>query len=384
MRNYYLILTPYFPSDENFVGPFIYDQVKALEANSQFDIIVIKTGVSVSSNSYLYQGQIVHVFSLLDFPTFILPGFFHWLNVYRILKRLNVITKGHCERIKFIHGHVTYPNGILAVDIAKRIKAKSIVQHHGLDVMGYTNGRINNKLFRYINNLWINKIHLPKLNVANWNIGVSEKTLKELKQIKGYKPTNEYILYNGVNNSKFFRLPNERSNKFFVIGCIGNFWALKDQITLIKALNLLVNEGVKNINIKFIGQGPTLNDCKKYVEENNLENSIEFMAPIDHTKLNNFYNSLDLFILPSFWEALGCVYLEAYSIGVPFIGVEGMGISELVEPRNAQNHLIPKGDFERLAQLIKYWMMNRDNLEKLKMDVEINSLVKPFLTKILI
>ena len=46
--------------------------------------------------------------------------------------------------------------------------------------------------------------------------------------------------------------------------------------------------------------------------------------------MNNFYNSIDLFVLPSYYEALGCVYLESWATHTPFVGVEGQGISELI------------------------------------------------------
>jgi hypothetical protein len=31
IKQYYVILTPFFPTEKNFSGPFIYDQVKAIQ-----------------------------------------------------------------------------------------------------------------------------------------------------------------------------------------------------------------------------------------------------------------------------------------------------------------------------------------------------------------
>jgi len=38
----------------------------------------------------------------------------------------------------------------------------------------------------------------------------------------------------------------------------------------------------------------------------------------------------DVFIMPSFYEALGCVYLEAMAMKLPTIGVKGQGIDEII------------------------------------------------------
>ena len=77
-----------------------------------------------------------------------------------------------------------------------------------------------------------------------------------------------------------------------------------------------------------------------------------------HRELNDFYNSLDLFVLPSYWEAFGCVYTEAYACGVPFIAVKGQGISELIPEKDVDKWLIDKGDFVSLSDKIENYIEN--------------------------
>ena len=62
---------------------------------------------------------------------------------------------------------------------------------------------------------------------------------------------------------------NELKNDIFTIGCVGNFWDIKDQITLIKSTHRLIEDGNKII-LRLIGSGPSLKSCKEYVFENNL------------------------------------------------------------------------------------------------------------------
>jgi glycosyltransferase involved in cell wall biosynthesis len=71
-----------------------------------------------------------------------------------------------------------------------------------------------------------------------------------------------------------------------------------------------------------------------------------------HENLNNFYNELDLFVLPSYYEALGCVYLEAWAANIPVISVEGQGFSELVSENEMENLIAKKQSPESLKDRI--------------------------------
>ena len=89
----------------------------------------------------------------------------------------------------------------------------------------------------------------------------------------------------------------------FTIGCVANFWKEKDQITLIKAVEVLTKHEIR-VLLRLIGTGPTLESCKRYVLQNNLVDSIVFENEIKHEQLNQFFNEIDLFALPSYYEAL--------------------------------------------------------------------------------
>ena len=58
--------------------------------------------------------------------------------------------------------------------------------------------------------------------------------------------------------------------------------------------------------------------------------------------------------MPSYYVALGCVYLEAWATNTPFIGVECQGISELVPLPKFM--LIKKQDVNGLREKILNFM----------------------------
>jgi glycosyltransferase involved in cell wall biosynthesis len=338
----YIVITPFFPSKNSFVGSYIFDQVNELRNQTNFNIEIVKAiSIFSSEQDYKFKGFSVHVFKTFDFPYFIFPGVFNQINKKRFFKLLK---KNNIENIKYSHSHVSYPSAYLVEDLV----CKKIVQHHGLDVLQLTNGR--NKFMRNIQKRFLIRNTIKHLNNADINLGVSNLVLQQLRNYKTYNPQNEFVLYNGVDTSKFFEKETAK-NDVFTIGCVANFWKIKDHITLIMSIQRILEEGNK-IKLRLIGSGPTLPSCKKYVVENNLSKYIIFEKEIAHEKLNDFYNSIDLFVLPSYYEALGCVYLESWSTNTPFIGIKNQGISELIPVHEIDNLLANEKSTSSLKEKI--------------------------------
>ena len=42
MKPIYLVITPFFPTVESFRGPYVYDQVKVLERDGRYRVVVLK------------------------------------------------------------------------------------------------------------------------------------------------------------------------------------------------------------------------------------------------------------------------------------------------------------------------------------------------------
>ena len=341
-KDTYLVVTPFFPSNEYFVGSYVFDQVNELRNQTNLNIEIIKAiSIFSSEKDYKFKGFSVHVFKTIDFPYFFFPGVFNQINKKRFLK---LLMKNKIENIKYSHSHVSYPSAYLVEDLV----CKKIVQHHGLDVLQLTNGR--NKFMRNIQKRFLIRNTIKHLNNADINLGVSNLVLQQLRNYKTYNPQNEFVLYNGVDTAKFFEKETAK-NDVFTIGCVANFWKIKDHITLIMSIQRILEEG-NNIKLRLIGSGPTLPSCKKYVVENNLSKYIIFEKEIAHEILNDFYNSIDLFVLPSYFEALGCVYLESWSTNTPFVGINNQGISELIPVHEIDNLLADEKSTSSLKEKI--------------------------------
>ena len=326
----YLVITPFFPSKNSFVGSYIFDQINEIRNQSDFNIKVIKLVSAFSvEKDYKFEGFEIMIFRVMDLPCFISPGIFNELNTNRFKSFLK---NKKINDIIISHAHVSYPASYLQ----NILDCKKIVQHHGLDVLQLLNGRSNFIMKLQKNYLIRNTIR--QLNHSDLNIGVSELVLSQLREYPTYSPKDELVLYNGVDTSKFYPIKGD-VNRSFTIGSVANFWEIKDQITLIKAIELLILDGINDIQLKLIGTGKTLDLCKKFVKDHNLSEFVIFEKERAHNLINSFYNEIDLFVLPSYYEALGCVYLESWSTNTPFIAIKCQGISELIPDYEINNLL---------------------------------------------
>ena len=347
-KKIFLVITPFFPSNNSFVGSYVLDQVNEIRNQTNFNIEVIKVvSIFSSEKDYEFKGFRVHIFKLFDIPFFIFPGIFNRLNKVRFKNFLN---EKNIEKIQYSHAHVSYPAAYLVEDL----NCKKMVQHHGLDVLQLLNGR--NNLIKKIQYNYLIRNTIKQLNKADLNIGVSKLVLQKLSEFRTYNPKEEYVLYNGVDTSKFYPKKIDENN-IFTIGCVANFWEIKDQITLIKSVQLLKEQG-KEILLRLIGTGPTLQMCKNFVSGNNLSENIVFEKEIKHEELNLFFNEIDVFILPSYYEALGCVYMESWATNTPFIAVKGQGITELIPSELKEKLVIGKSDVNQLIEKIDFLMKN--------------------------
>jgi len=79
------------------------------------------------------------------------------------------------------------------------------------------------------------------------------------------------------------------------------------------------------------------------------------MDEVAHHDLNTFYNQINLFVLPSYYEAFGCVYAESWATNTPFIAVKGQGIEEVMNDEMKELSLVEVEDVLDLSSKIRHF-----------------------------
>ena len=358
MKPIYLMISEMFPSNECFRGPFIYDLAKSIHRQGAYRVIIAKpVNIGTKLEPYEYDG-----ISVLQFYKTI-PSSGVFSNFFWLPMAGSLISTLHSCGISINEIDVCHLHGTSFSDVSRMIQKfnnniKTIVHHHNLDIFGIDSSRLAKRFPSFKSVIRNNIFRMNEF--FDLHLMVSGLTQRQFLNFPEFILKKCYTLYNGVDLQKFHPLPDLKSKDTFHIGCVGNFIPLKDQMTLLRASERLIEQGMKDLHLKFIGSGPTKSACQKYASDSDHLNSrVEFLNEVDHRQLIDFYNSLNLFILPSYYEAFGCVYTEAYACGTPFMACCGQGIEELLPESEREKWLIPPHDFIALARKITEFRKNK-------------------------
>lgn len=135
---------------------------------------------------------------------------------------------------------------------------------------------------------------------------------------------NVIILNNAIECDRFkFRdtIRNEYRKKLdlenkFVIGNVGRFCEQKNQLFLIDIF-LACLEKNANSELLLIGDGPMKCEVEDKVKKFGIENKVKFLGVRDD--VDKILQSMDVFVLPSLFEGLPVIGVEAQASGLPLI-----------------------------------------------------------------
>lgn len=121
------------------------------------------------------------------------------------------------------------------------------------------------------------------------------------------------------------------AHRSFTIGFAGRIAEDKGLEYLLEALSLLKKEGKKVElliagNMKAVGEMAYANKIKKML--NNVKFKVSFIGEIDPKDMSEFYQRVDLLVLPSVnrTEAFGIVQAEAMLLGIPVVASDLPGV----------------------------------------------------------
>ena len=100
------------------------------------------------------------------------------------------------------------------------------------------------------------------------------------------------------------------------------FAAIQDRLPAISAA----------LSLEIIGDGPERARLEQLAQELGIAAKVHFLGRQSRRAVADAMRRATVFALPSRYEGLGCVYLEAMSAGKPVIACQGQGIEEVIRP----------------------------------------------------
>jgi teichuronic acid biosynthesis glycosyltransferase TuaC len=324
-----LTLTPFFPSAGDEVsGCFIAESTRQL---AQFGVASTIVAVSPIYNRRKEPSSSAPA-TWVRYPQ--IPGNFglsnagRWLYA-RLLPHLRRLQKE--QSIDIIHAHSALPCGQAATLLSRRLKIPFVVTVHGLDVF-------NTCFLGGLPAEWRREVSIHVYRAAHKVICISEK-VQSLLHDGIQDDARTAVVYNGTDTNFFSPPVAGASPAVKEILIVGNLLFAKGQELVLRAIHQ-VGVSVPQLRCRVIGDGPDRARLQALSSELGIADRVQFEGRKSRTEVANAMRECSLFALPSRYEGLGCVYLEAMACGKPVIACRGQGIDEII--RHGENGwLIP-------------------------------------------
>ncbi len=183
-------------------------------------------------------------------------------------------------------------------------KIKLISHSHN----GKGKSKVTNNFFKPLLNMITSKYLACSLVACDWLFG--KKRRNDCVIINNGIDTDRFKF--NADSRKYIREKYNVENKI-VIGNIGRFSTQKNHDFLIDIFNELHKKN-SNYFLMLIGVGDTESQIKEKVNKLNLNDSVLFLGKQMETE--KFYSSFDIFLMPSLYEGLPVVGIEAQCSGL--------------------------------------------------------------------
>jgi glycosyltransferase involved in cell wall biosynthesis len=131
-----------------------------------------------------------------------------------------------------------------------------------------------------------------------------------------------------------------------VLVCVGRIDAQKNTAWLIELAPRLLAE-LPGRHLLLVGQGPLLAQLRTRADELGLAGRVHFVGW--RPDVPAILAASEMLLLPSRWEGMPNVVLEAMAVGLPVVATAAEGVRELLGP-DAGCQVIPHGDAAALVQ----------------------------------
>lgn len=354
-----LIITDMYPDKYNHVsGVFVKHQVDELA--KYYNVQVIATSFSHKLQYEKRQSDKYSV-NYIFFP--ILSSFFlSALISYRLfaIPRIKRIIKEWQPDLIHVHDCRHIPELPNLTSVLKKVKTSTFLTVHNIRTHPSMLGE--NKL-SFLYNWFLNRAY------EHWNhIFVVNSSLQNV--LSKYIDINQIsVVGNAI--SQTIELHNDIIEKYisslsptaFKLISVGNLKVEKGFDLLIESVHKLKSQGIE-IQLMIIGAGEEYSKLAALVTRLHLSKEVTFTGSLDNDIVRNLYQYFDAFVLPSYSETFGIVYLEAMYAGLPVIGIKSQGIDGIV--KHGYNGLLAQPrSVESLVSELDFIIKNKEKAKQM-------------------
>lgn len=298
----------------SFTGNFPGLQARLFE---EFVLISKKISVLIISEDTTTKSQNnLKIVKVRKFELFMLKRFFQVLSyIFATIKNRN--------KFDIVFSRLITPENLATNFIVKKLLKKKLVV--------YLPGP--NKTGKSLQ-LWLYRIFLKStLKNADMIIASSDNLFKHYQKIYGkhMTPSKISVIVPPVDAQRFNSVTVEKPKN--VLLCISRINPVKSIETIIEAMPYVI-KSVSDVQLKIVGpiqDNEYYNILKNLISKLKCEDCVDFVGPIPHKKIKDYYDIAKIFIMTGKEEGQSNATLEAMACGLPVIVTPSGLMPELIQ-----------------------------------------------------
>jgi glycosyltransferase involved in cell wall biosynthesis len=259
---------------------------------------------------------------------------------FKAISKLLLYIKKH--HIEIVHTHLYLPDiyGFILKILLPSIKLFT-TKHN-------TNQFRKNPFWGLLDNL----LSIPATRI----IAVSESVKRFISKYEYIPLRRIKVVYHGVDTERFRQVRKTISirrsigipRNAFVVGIVGRITEQKGHKHLFDAVAALKKK-ISEIRLLVIGVGELQQELGEYSRILGLQKSTVFLGY--RKDIPRLYSAMDVLCLPSLYEGLGLVLVEAMLCNIITVGTSVDGITEIIND-GVNGFLVPPADSDALAKIL--------------------------------
>jgi len=340
-----LFIAGWYPSKKNSViGIFTKEHAKAMSLYNDVTVLCSENIDHSINNLYKIENDIEDCIRTLwiRYRKSLIPKTTYFICLWCIFKGFRkLMNEGWKPDI--IHAHV-FSAGVPAVILGKIFKIPVVITEHWSGFPRHLLGKTDILKARFA------------MNRAKFILPVS-KNLEEA--IKSYGIKNVFkVVPNVVNTKIFYPSLKKDVNKIKKLLLVALLSSVKGIPYLLQTLAQLKQKR-QDFVLDVVGDGPDREEYEKLAKELKLNDMVKFHGLKTKLEIAEFMRNSNFFILPSLWENLPCVLIEAMASGLPIIASKVGGIPEILN--EDIGILVKPKDIDELIKVVDYMLDNYQN-----------------------
>jgi glycosyltransferase involved in cell wall biosynthesis len=222
------------------------------------------------------------------------------------------------------HAWASAPAGLLALLLRMKRRIPYIVGMRGSDVPGY-DVRYR-RLYPFIT-LPIKMIWQQAAATTANSWEVKQLALRTAPRL------DIEVIPNGVNLERFRPRgaadSEPHDGKAVEVLCVARLVERKGIDDLLDAVPLVLKR-CPNVHMSIVGRGDSEGPLLRQRADLGIDNSVDFVGYVEHSRMPEVYAGADIFVLPSLNEGMPNAVMEAMASGLPIITTYTGGTSELI------------------------------------------------------